>query len=156
MPRRSGFPGVRRWSPEDGGEGLRRVHLLRPLVPPQGANKIYTYDVVFSPGEARIKFQAKRRFLIKTNDQSKTWIPYKKEKAEERAPGPVPGIRKFRETSPNPLTIPPGMLYNKYCVFARFLCADFSQKSALQPLQTLSPPYSASRTGGRRITYATM
>ena len=25
-------PGVRRWSPEDGGEGLRRVHLLRPLV----------------------------------------------------------------------------------------------------------------------------
>ena len=25
-------PGVRRWSPEDGGEGLRRVLLLRPLV----------------------------------------------------------------------------------------------------------------------------
>ena len=32
MPRRSGYPGVRRWSPEDGGEGLRRVLLLRPLV----------------------------------------------------------------------------------------------------------------------------
>ena len=112
--------------------------------PPRGANKIYESDEVFLMEES------------KTNDISKTWIPYKKEKAEERAPGPVPGIRKFRETSPNPLTIPPGMLYNKYCVFARFLCADFSQKLALQPLQTLSPPYSASRTGGRRITYATM
>ena len=32
QPRRSGHPGVRRWSPEDGGEGLRRVLLLRPLV----------------------------------------------------------------------------------------------------------------------------
>ena len=32
FPRRSGFLGVRRWSPEDGGEGLRRVLLLRPLV----------------------------------------------------------------------------------------------------------------------------
>ena len=117
--------------------------------------------------KAKQMTKAKRRFLIKTNDHSQTQFPYppkksqpqppyKKEKAEERAPGPVPGIRKFRETSPNPLTIPPGMLYNKYCVFARFLCADFSQKLALQPLQTLSPPYSASRTGGRRITYATM
>ena len=32
---------------------------------PQGNNKIYTYDVVFSPGEA------------KTNDISKTQFPYK-------------------------------------------------------------------------------
>ena len=37
-PRKRGS-GVRRWSPEDGGEGLLRVPLLRPLVPPQGAIK---------------------------------------------------------------------------------------------------------------------
>ena len=167
MLRRSGFPGVRRWSPEDGGEGLRRVLLLRPLVPPQGANKIYKSDEVFLIEESKTNDQSKTPIPYKNKrpqpnavslspKKSQPQPPYKKEKAEERAPGPVPGIRKFRETSPNPLTIPPGMLYNKYCVFARFLCADFSQKLALQPLQTLSPPYSASRTGGRRITYATM
>ena len=32
MPRRSGFPGWMRWSPEDGEGGLRRVLLPRPLV----------------------------------------------------------------------------------------------------------------------------
>ena len=53
FPAAADNPGVRRWSPEDGGEGLRRVHLLRPLVPPQGANKIYKSDVVFPIGEAR-------------------------------------------------------------------------------------------------------
>ena len=152
MPRRSGYPRGEEVESRGWRRGAPQSPSPSSFGAPQGNNEIYKSDVVFSPGEARIKFQAKRRFLIKTNDQSKTWIPYKKEKAEERAPG----IRKFRETSPNPLTIPPGMLYNKYCVFARFLCADFSQKSALQPLQTLSPPYSASRTGGRRITYATM
>ena len=31
-PAAADIPGVRRWSPEDGGEGLRRVRLLRPLV----------------------------------------------------------------------------------------------------------------------------
>ena len=31
---------------------------------PQGNNKIYTYDVVFSPGEARIKSKEQHRFLI--------------------------------------------------------------------------------------------
>ena len=65
MPRRSGHPGVRRWSPEDGGEGLRRVLLLRPLVPPQGANKIYRSDEVFLIEKA------------KRNDQRITSIPYK-------------------------------------------------------------------------------
>ena len=69
VPRRSGSPGVRRWSPEDGGEGLRRVLLLRPLVPPQGANKIYTYDVVFRIGESN------------TNKSSQTQFPYKKKTA---------------------------------------------------------------------------
>ena len=32
FPAAADTPGVRRWSPEEGGEGLRRVHLLRPLV----------------------------------------------------------------------------------------------------------------------------
>ena len=32
FPRRSGFPGWMRWSPEDGEGGLRRVLLPRPLV----------------------------------------------------------------------------------------------------------------------------
>ena len=65
FPAAADLPGVRRWSPEDGGEGLRRVLLLRPLVPPQGANKIYTSDEVF--------------LIEKTNtiDISKTPFPYK-------------------------------------------------------------------------------
>ncbi|MCI6635521.1 MAG: hypothetical protein MSH31_05585, partial [Clostridiales bacterium] len=37
---------------------------------PQGNNKIYTYDVVFSPGEARIKSKEQRRFLIKNRRKS--------------------------------------------------------------------------------------
>ena len=72
MPRRSGSPGVRRWSPEDGGEGLRRVLLLRPLVPPQGADKIYKCDAVFLIEE------------IKRSDTSLTQFPYNKAKEISR------------------------------------------------------------------------
>ena len=61
FPRRSGFSGVRRWSPVNHASV---VHWRRgaPQSPssssfgaPQGNNKIYKCDVVFSPGETRIK-----------------------------------------------------------------------------------------------------
>ena len=61
MPRRSGYPGVRRWSPVNHASVVpwRRGAPQSPspssFGAPQGNNKIYTYDVVFSPGEARIK-----------------------------------------------------------------------------------------------------
>ena len=62
MPRRSGYP-------QGSGEVLERDRGSQSPVsfqpPPRGANKIYTYDVVFSPGEAR------------KNDISQTPIPYK-------------------------------------------------------------------------------
>ena len=48
FPRRSGFLGVRRWSPEDGGEGLRRVLLLRPLVRRKATMKS-TITIRYSP-----------------------------------------------------------------------------------------------------------
>ena len=41
-------PGVRRWSPEDGGEGLRRVLLLRPLVRRKATIKS-THTMWYSP-----------------------------------------------------------------------------------------------------------
>ena len=55
MPRRSG-------SPKGSGEVLERDRGSKSPVsfqpPPRGANKIYTYDVVFSPGEARKKIHS--------------------------------------------------------------------------------------------------
>ena len=61
IPRRSG-------SPKGSGEVLERDRGAQSPVsfqpPPRGVNKIYTYDVVFSPGEARKPPKAQRRFLI--------------------------------------------------------------------------------------------
>ena len=61
MPRRSGYP-------QGSGEVLERDRGSKSPVsfqpPPRGANKIYTYDAVFSIGEAN------------TNDHSKTQFPY--------------------------------------------------------------------------------
>ena len=55
MPRRSGYP-------QGSGEVLERDRGSKSPVslqpPPRGANKIYTYDVVFSIGEARKKIQS--------------------------------------------------------------------------------------------------
>ena len=65
FPAAADNPGWMRWSPEDGEGGLRRVLLPRPLVPPQGANKIYRSDEVFLIEKA------------KRNDQIITQFPYK-------------------------------------------------------------------------------
>ena len=64
MPRRSGFPGLRRWSPEDGGEGLRRVHLLRPLVRRKATIKSTRAMRYSSLKKAIQTTTAKRSFLI--------------------------------------------------------------------------------------------
>ena len=65
-PAAADTPGVRRWSPEDGGEGLRRVLLLRPLV----------------RRKATIKSTSAMRYsaLVKTNTIpiSQTPFPYNK------------------------------------------------------------------------------
>ena len=59
-------PGVRRWSPEDGGEGLRRVLLLRPLVRRKATMK----------STRAMRYSA----LVKTNTIpiSQTQFPYNK------------------------------------------------------------------------------
>ena len=64
MPRRSGFPGWMRWSPEDGEGGLRRVLLPRPLVRRKATIKsthTMWYSLLVKPEKT---IQAKRRFLI--------------------------------------------------------------------------------------------
>ena len=48
FPAAADLPGVRRWSPEDGGEGLRRVHLLCPLVRRKATIKS-THTMRYSP-----------------------------------------------------------------------------------------------------------
>ena len=77
FPRRSGFPGVRRWSPEDGGEGLRRVLLPRPLVRRKATMKS-TSAMRYSALEKPIQTtKAKRSSLINTNPISQTQFPYR-------------------------------------------------------------------------------
>ena len=63
-------PGVRRWSPEDGGEGLRRVLLLRPLVRRKATIKSTRMTWYSSLKKPRQTNQAKRRFLIKKHKKS--------------------------------------------------------------------------------------
>ena len=65
FPAAADLPGVRRWSPEDGGEGLRRVLLLRPLVRRKATIKS-TIAIRYST-------------LVKTNTIpiSQTQFPYK-------------------------------------------------------------------------------
>ncbi len=67
MPRRSGFP-------KGSGEVLERDRGSKSPVsfqpPPRGANKIYTYDVVFPPGEARIKSKSQTPFPYKQHRKS--------------------------------------------------------------------------------------
>ena len=72
MPRRSGHPGVRRWSPEEGGEGLRRVHLLRPLVRRKAtikSTRMTWYSLLVKP-ERKVKEQ--RSFLINNKGNQQT------------------------------------------------------------------------------------
>ena len=64
FPRRSGFPGWMRWSPEDGEGGLRRVLLPRPLVRRKAtikSTRMMWYSLLVKPEKT---IQAKRRFLI--------------------------------------------------------------------------------------------
>ena len=67
MPRRSGFP-------KGSGEVLERDRGSKSPVsfqpPPRGADKIYTYDVVFPPGEARIKSKSPTPFPYKQHRKS--------------------------------------------------------------------------------------
>ena len=66
-PAAADTPGVRRWSPEDGGEGLRRVLLLRPLVRRKAtikSTRAMRYSSLKKPMQT---IQAKRRFLIIRN-----------------------------------------------------------------------------------------
>ena len=78
MPRRSGHPGWMRWSPLNHASVVpwRRRAPQSPssssFGAPQGNNEIYTYDVVFIPGEARKKVKGI------------TPIPYKKSKEIRR------------------------------------------------------------------------
>ena len=68
MPRRSGFPGWMRWSPEDGEGGLRRVLLPRPLVRRKATIK----------STSAMRYSALEK--TKTNDHSQPPIPYNKTK----------------------------------------------------------------------------
>ncbi len=64
MPRRSGFPGWMRWSPEDGEGGLRRVLLPRPLVRRKAtikSTRAMRYSALVKPERDS---KAKRSFLI--------------------------------------------------------------------------------------------
>ena len=79
MPRRSGFPGWMRWSPEDGEGGLRRVLLPRPLVRRKATIKSTGAMRYFSLKKAQTNDISQTQFPYKiTNDSSKTPIPYKK------------------------------------------------------------------------------
>ena len=65
FPAAADNPGWMRWSPEDGGEGLRRVLLLRPLVRRKATIKsteAMRYSALVKPIQTQ---KAKRRFLIK-------------------------------------------------------------------------------------------
>ncbi len=64
MPRRSGFLGWMRWSPEDGEGGLRRVLLPRPLVRRKATIKSTGAMRYSSLKKAKQTNQANRRFLI--------------------------------------------------------------------------------------------
>ena len=55
MPRRSGFPRVDEVESRGWGRRAPQSPSSSSFGAPQGNNKIYTYDVVFPPGEARKK-----------------------------------------------------------------------------------------------------
>ena len=63
-PRRSGFPRGEEVESRGWRRGAPQSPSPSSFGAPQGNNEIYTYDVVFSPGEARIKSKEQRRFLI--------------------------------------------------------------------------------------------
>ena len=64
-PAAADTPGVRRWSPEDGGEGLRRVLLLRPLVRRKATIKSTSAMRYSALVKSMQTIKTKRRFLIK-------------------------------------------------------------------------------------------
>ena len=71
-PAAADTPGVRRWSPEDGGEGLRRVLLLRPLVRRKATIKSTGAMMYSSWKKPEKTIQAKRRYLIKNERHKPT------------------------------------------------------------------------------------
>ena len=89
MPRRSGHPGVRRWSPEDGGEGLRRVHLLRPLVRRKATIK----------STEAMRYSSWKK--AKRNDISQAQFPYKitKDISRTQFDKPTASQKNYRTSS---------------------------------------------------------
>ena len=79
MPRRSGFPRVDEVESRGWGRRAPQSPSSSSFGAPQGNNEIYTYDVVFSPGEARKKNQRITPIPYKiTKDISQTQLDRKK------------------------------------------------------------------------------
>ena len=103
MPRRSGYPGWMRWSPEDGEGGLRRVLLPRPLVRRKATIK----------STSAMRYSALEK--TKTNDISQTQFPYNK----ARNPSQTQFDKPTASYSTNPQTASQTSLYRKYAAAAR-------------------------------------
>ena len=75
MPRRSGYPRVDEVESRGWGRRAPQSPSSSSFGAPQGNNEIYTYDVVFSPGEARKKNQGITPFPYKiTKDISQPQV----------------------------------------------------------------------------------
>ena len=75
MPRRSGSPRVDEVESRGWGRRAPQSPSSSSFGAPQGNNEIYTYDVVFSPGEARKKIQSQTPLPLRSQNSIPQSLP---------------------------------------------------------------------------------